>query len=60
MITKVKFENFTTFDQLEVKCSPNINIFIGKNGKRSQAPHLRINGLSYIGQLLYDKLFIRR
>ena len=32
MITKVKFENFTTFDQLEVKCSPNINIFIGKNG----------------------------
>ena len=32
MITKVKFNKFTVFDQLEVKCSPNINIFIGKNG----------------------------
>jgi len=25
----------------------------------SQAPYLRINSLSYIGQLLYDKLFMR-
>ena len=32
MITKLKFDKFTAFDQLEVKCSPNINIFIGKNG----------------------------
>ena len=32
MITKVKFDKFTAFDQLEVNCSPNINIFIGKNG----------------------------
>ncbi len=32
MITKVKFNQFTAFDQLEVKCSPYINIFIGKNG----------------------------
>jgi len=26
-------------------------------GKRSQAPYIRINSLSYIGQLLYDKLY---
>ncbi len=32
MITKIKFNKFTAFDQLEIKCSPNINIFIGKNG----------------------------
>lgn len=32
MITKLKFNKFTAFDQLEIKCSPNINIFIGKNG----------------------------
>jgi len=32
MITKVKFNNFTAFEKLEVDCSPNINILIGKNG----------------------------
>ncbi len=32
MITFVKFNNFTAFEKLEVNCSPNINIFIGKNG----------------------------
>ena len=32
MITKIKFDKFTVFDQLEIKCSPNINIFIGRNG----------------------------
>ena len=30
-----------------------------EKGKRSQAPHLRINSLAYIGQLLYVKLFMR-
>ena len=32
MITKVIFNKFTAFDQLEVDCSSSINIFIGKNG----------------------------
>ncbi|MBF0232701.1 MAG: AAA family ATPase [Desulfamplus sp.] len=32
MITRVKFDKFTAFEQLEINCSPNINIFIGKNG----------------------------
>ncbi len=32
MITKVKFENFTVFEKLEIPCSPGINIFIGENG----------------------------
>ena len=37
MITKIKFEKFTTFDQSEVKCSPNINIFNGKSASSSAA-----------------------
>ncbi len=32
MITKIIFNKFTAFDQLEVDCSPSVNIFIGKNG----------------------------
>ena len=32
MITKVKLEKFTAFEQLEVDCSPGINIFVGANG----------------------------
>ena len=32
---------------------------IKDTSKRSQAPYLHINSLSYIGQLLYDKLFMR-
>jgi predicted ATP-dependent endonuclease of OLD family len=32
LITKVKFEKFTAFENLKVDCSPGINIFIGKNG----------------------------
>ncbi|HBT75667.1 MAG TPA: AAA family ATPase [Planctomycetaceae bacterium] len=32
MLSKIKFERFTAFEQLEVKFSPGINIFIGENG----------------------------
>lgn len=32
MLTKIHFENFTAFKNLEVTFSPGINIFIGKNG----------------------------
>lgn len=32
MITKVLFEKFTAFNQLNIDCSPGINIFIGTNG----------------------------
>ena len=31
-LTKVKFENFTAFKELEVEFSPGINAFIGTNG----------------------------
>ena len=32
MLTKIKFKKFTSFEDLEVKLSPGINIFIGENG----------------------------
>lgn len=32
MITKIKFENFTAFDELAVSFSPGINILLGENG----------------------------
>ena len=32
MLSKIKFERFTAFEQLEVEFSPGINIFIGENG----------------------------
>lgn len=32
MLEKVKFENFTCFERLEIECSPGINIFLGENG----------------------------
>jgi predicted ATPase len=32
MLKKIKFEKFTAFEQLEVKFSPGINIFVGENG----------------------------
>lgn len=32
MITRVKFNKFTAFDKLEIKCSPGINVFVGENG----------------------------
>lgn len=32
MITEVRLKNFTAFDDLELKCSPGINVFIGENG----------------------------
>ena len=32
MITKIKFENFTAFDELSVEFSPGINILLGENG----------------------------
>ncbi|NPV01182.1 MAG: AAA family ATPase [Brevinematales bacterium] len=32
MLTKITFENFTAFDELEIKFSKGINIFIGENG----------------------------
>ena len=31
-VTKVKFENFTAFKDLEVEFSPGINALIGANG----------------------------
>ena len=31
-VTKVKFENFTAFKNLEVEFSPGINALIGANG----------------------------
>ena len=31
-LTKVKFENFTAFEDLEVEFSPGINALIGANG----------------------------
>jgi len=31
-ISRIKFENFTTFKELEIQSSPGINIFIGENG----------------------------
>ena len=31
-VTKVKFENFTAFKDLEVELSPGINALIGENG----------------------------
>ena len=32
MLSKIIFERFTTFEYLEVKFSPGINVFIGENG----------------------------
>lgn len=32
MITKIKFENFTAFDELSMSFSPGINILLGENG----------------------------
>lgn len=32
MLTRIKFERFTAFEQLEVAFSPGVNIFIGENG----------------------------
>ncbi|MCR5645808.1 MAG: ATP-binding protein [Bacteroidales bacterium] len=32
MITKIKFENFTAFDELTMQFSPGINILLGENG----------------------------
>jgi hypothetical protein len=32
MLEKIKFERFTAFEELEVKFSPGINIFVGENG----------------------------
>jgi len=32
MLSKIIFERFTAFEQLEVKFSPGINVFIGENG----------------------------
>ncbi|MDR2115994.1 MAG: AAA family ATPase [Planctomycetaceae bacterium] len=32
MLTKIKFENFTAFQHLEIPFSPGINVFIGENG----------------------------
>ena len=32
MLEKIKFDKFTTFEKLEVRFSPGINIFVGENG----------------------------
>ena len=32
VLEKIKFDNFTAFERLEVELSPGINIFIGENG----------------------------
>jgi len=32
MLTKIKFEKFTAFENLEISFSPGINIFVGENG----------------------------
>ncbi len=32
MIEKIKFENFTAFEKLDIDFSPGINIFVGENG----------------------------
>ncbi len=32
MLTKIKFEKFTAFEDLEVPFSPGLNIFVGENG----------------------------
>jgi predicted ATP-dependent endonuclease of OLD family len=32
MLEKIKFENFTNFENIEIQFSPGINIFIGENG----------------------------
>lgn len=32
MLEKIKFENFTAFEKLEVRFSPGVNIFVGENG----------------------------
>lgn len=32
MITKIKFENFTAFDELMMQFSPGVNILLGENG----------------------------
>lgn len=32
MIEKIKFERFTAFEDLELKFSPGINLFVGENG----------------------------
>jgi energy-coupling factor transporter ATP-binding protein EcfA2 len=32
MLERIKFENFTNFDELAIPFSPGINIFIGENG----------------------------
>jgi len=32
MLTKIKFEKFTAFENLEVPFSPGLNIFVGENG----------------------------
>ena len=31
-ISTIKFEHFTAFKELDIRCSPGINIFIGRNG----------------------------
>ena len=32
MLTRIKFDQFTAFDELDVKLSPGINVFVGENG----------------------------
>ena len=32
MITKIKFDNFTAFDEMQIEFSPGVNILLGENG----------------------------
>jgi recombinational DNA repair ATPase RecF len=32
MFSKIRFDNFTVFETLDIALSPGVNIFIGENG----------------------------
>jgi ABC-type ATPase involved in cell division len=44
VLTKIYLENFTVFDKIEMKFTPNINVFIGENG----------TGKTHVMKLLYS------
>ena len=57
-VTKVKFENFTAFKELEVEFSPGINALIGANG--TGKTHLMkacyaVNGVARTRRHIWDK-----
>jgi energy-coupling factor transporter ATP-binding protein EcfA2 len=53
MLTKIEFENFTAFEQLELSLSPKVNVIIGSNGTGKTHLLKAIYGLGLIADRKY-------